>query len=211
MLAFKASGLLGVFGMNFAQLSVVTAAIALGISSSASAATKFNFQFDNSGGGSDGTIGTPIVGSGTFISPIDLGVGQYALSSLAGFSLKFTFGSEVFSTSDIATPTDEVAVSITQLGSLERLVFTENGSTADGGPFGGSLDLVNSETDGLSFEPTAAGGHNLYQESGANGNLGNYLALSATVPEPATWAMMLGGFGGLGMVIRGSRRKPAAI
>jgi hypothetical protein len=33
---------------------------------------------------------------------------------------------------------------------------------------------------------------------------------SAAVPEPAIWAMMLAGFGGLGMALRGQRRKFAA-
>jgi hypothetical protein len=31
----------------------------------------------------------------------------------------------------------------------------------------------------------------------------------AVVPEPVTWAMMLVGLGGLGMAMRGARRKPA--
>lgn len=34
---------------------------------------------------------------------------------------------------------------------------------------------------------------------------------TTAVPEPAGWAMMLVGFGGLGAAIRGRRRKPAAV
>jgi hypothetical protein len=92
-----------------------------------------------------------------------------------------------------------VAVNITQVGSQERLVFTESGPSGDGGPFGGSLDLVNSTGDGLSFEPTFAGGHNLYFE---DANFGNYLALSSGVPEPAAWATLLAGFGIIGAALR---------
>jgi hypothetical protein len=35
--------------------------------------------------------------------------------------------------------------------------------------------------------------------------------VGAAVPEPATWAIMLAGFGGLGAAMRGSRRKQAAV
>jgi hypothetical protein len=185
------------------QSAVATLAFLIAVSASigANAATTFNFQFDNSGGGPDGTISPPLVGSGTFVSPIDLGVGQFALSSLPGFSIQFTFGADTFSATDIATPINEVAVLISQFGSQERLVFTENGQ-GDSGPVGGSLDLVNSVSDAMSFEPTAAGGHTQYVEGSLNNPgptfIGNYLALSSPVPEPATWAMMLIGFAGLG-------------
>jgi hypothetical protein len=43
-----------------------------------------------------------------------------------------------------------------------------------------------------------------------NGTVGSYVGnfnVAAPVPEPATWAMMLLGFGAMGMVIR-RRRKP---
>jgi hypothetical protein len=95
-----------------------------------------------------------------------------------------------------------VAVDITQAGSQERLVFTETASPdADGGPAGGSLDLVHAGSELLTFEPTSAGGHNLYAEFGpTNFNFGNYLALS--VPEPTTWATMLLGLGLAGVMLR---------
>jgi hypothetical protein len=35
------------------------------------------------------------------------------------------------------------------------------------------------------------------------------LTFNAAVPEPGTWAMMLLGFGAIGMVMRGRRRRPA--
>jgi hypothetical protein len=37
----------------------------------------------------------------------------------------------------------------------------------------------------------------------------NYLYNPAGVPEPATWAMLIAGFGGLGAVLRQTRRQPA--
>jgi len=41
------------------------------------------------------------------------------------------------------------------------------------------------------------------------GNLLDEIVVSTAVPEPATWAMMLIGFGGIGLMMRGSRRKGA--
>ena len=57
----------------------------------ASAATTFSFEFDDSGAfGAPGTLTPPIVGTGTFVSPIDLSPGTYDLSSLKGFSVEFS-------------------------------------------------------------------------------------------------------------------------
>jgi hypothetical protein len=79
-------------------------------------------------------------------------------------------------------------------------VFTENGIPGDGGPFDGSLDLINAAEDALSFESTSFGGHNLYFESGSSSYFGNYLAISSTVPELSTWVLALLGFAGLVLV-----------
>jgi hypothetical protein len=202
-----------------AKLGSVVAALVLGASSSASAATVFQIQFDDAMGASPpGTVTTPIVGAGTFISPIDLGVGLYELSTLTGFSLDIGFGDEIFSASDIATPLADVGVLISQDGSDERLVFTEFGASGDDGPFGGSLDMENINTDELSFEPTYAPGgsaHDQYQEVGGgvntNNDSGNYLALGISgAPEPSAWAMMLLGSGGLGAALRRRRHKAVA-
>jgi len=183
----------------------IAALACIGLAGTAHAATTFDFQFDNSGGSeADGTISTPLVGTGTFISPVDLGVGQYALSSLPGFSVQFNIGSDAFGTADIATPIGQVAVDITQFGQQLRVVFTENGSPADGGPHGGSLDLVNGGGDAVSFEPSSAGGHNLYfatANADVPGLFGNYLGLSAA-PEPSSFALLSAGLAGFGFLRR---------
>jgi hypothetical protein len=48
--------------------------------------------------------------------------------------------------------------------------------------------------------------------NGTNGNTGNVGAtLTGGVPEPATWAMMLVGFGGMGALLRQRRRMRATL
>ena len=205
------------------KLPPLIASLALTIAPvvSTSAATQFYFEFDDSGGGPDGTVSPPIVGRGTFVSSVDLAPGTYDLSELTGFSMEFSVPSvATFSTADIATPVDQVAVTITQFApAVERLIFTESGPApcCDGGPLSGSLDLVNSSGFGLSFEPTSFGGHNLYAALDPIGNgleFGNYLALSArssTTPEPSTWVMTLLGFASLALAGYRASKKMNAV
>jgi hypothetical protein len=199
------------------KLTVLLAAALLAGATGAAKATTFTFLFDDSGGGPDGTIGTPIVGVGLFSTPKTLTPGLYALDSLPSYVMFYAFADgSYFTSADIATPTDGVAFDVTSFGAgLLRLEWTEvpGSPDADGGPNGGSLDLLQPLTSSdLTFEPTYFGGHNLYQMFSYGTYtryFGNYLA-TATVPEPASWTMMLVGLGGLGATLRSRRRAPVA-
>lgn len=157
----------------------------------------------------DGPIVPPIVGTGTFVSPIDLVAGTYDLSALSGFSVNFNFASgQTYSTANIATPLTGAAVRIVELGGgVQRLFFTEgSGPGVNGGPANGSLDLI-SGGETLSFEPSFFGGNFLYVET-SGGYIGRYRATSV-VPERATWALLIVGFAAIGGAIRSSRRRQA--
>jgi len=79
--------------------------------------------------------------------------------------------------------------------------FSERITLSSGAPL--ALQSVTFKTTGgqLSFADLAGGNQNI-------GNILDNVSLSA-VPEPATWAVMLLGFGGLGAAMRNNRRKLA--
>jgi hypothetical protein len=57
-----------------------------------------------------------------------------------------------------------------------------------------------------------ASGHVAFTDLGPSDQQGDLLdnvVVTTGVPEPATWAMMLTGFFGVGFMMRGSRRKQA--
>jgi PEP-CTERM motif len=195
-------------------LAALALAIALLLGSagqSTAGPEAFNFQFDNSGGGPDGTITPPIVGTGTLTLASDPGNGTFSLASLTGFGMSFTFGGDTFTQADIKSDNSLTEVVIANDGNQRRVYFTDPGNGAQG-PFGGSLDLVNAAGSDLSFEPSYVGGHNLYFEDGATANLfGNYLGLTApttTVPEPAS--LTLSGLVVAGLALRTLRNRRRA-
>lgn len=85
-----------------------------------------------------------------------------------------------------------------------------------GGPNGGFWDVWVAHE--LDFKATGASATITFSTVGLNANgydvgLDNVSlsAISGGVPEPATWAMMLVGFGGLGAVLRSAKRKLSGV
>jgi hypothetical protein len=102
-------------------------------------------------------------------------------------------------------------VAINPINNLEFTEILFNGTAVAASFFsapGGEPDLV--FFTGL---PAGAGSNSLTVRgtNGGNGSFGGSLSFTpatvAAIPEPATWAMMLGGFGMVGGAMRARRRK----
>ncbi|MCW2337727.1 hypothetical protein M2337_001960 [Sphingobium sp. B2D3A] len=97
---------------------------------------------------------------------------------------------------------------------IDLLTVTINGK--DVPIFGQGTDV---ESAGISGFPIMAGMLNELVISGTSAGLGSYggnltftpSPVSAPVPEPATWALMLLGFGSLGYTMRRARRTSARV
>jgi hypothetical protein len=117
------------------------------------------------------------------------------LLTLTAFSLDL--GSAHFGLADVGATFNSINDSL-QIGGLAN---------------GGIANLLGTTNDfvlTLTFDPlTGTGGNGAFQFTTANTN-SFYLATSASstaVPEPATWAMMLLGFGAIGFAMRRSRKQ----
>jgi hypothetical protein len=101
---------------------------------------------------------------------------------------------------------------------IPDLLFTYTGPDfqTSGGPFGGITYFTGLSADST-FGGTATGSFsavaikNVGDLAGTNTYNVGLVAVPSAVPEPATWAMMLTGFLGLGMALRNRRRKDVAL
>jgi hypothetical protein len=78
-----------------------------------------------------------------------------------------------------------------------------------------TMNLGGQETGGLSNVPITAGMQNIlsitYLSRGAGSYGGNLSFAPSAIPEPGTWAMMLLGFGGIGLMLRSRRRQQTRV
>ena len=185
------------------RFSFLVAALLLWVSCVPASAVTYEFGFDNI---DDGILMAPFTGTGvvSFDGPIK--DGSFPMDSFANIQMNFDFGSLAsFTEQDIATPTDEVVLVISDGG--QRLQFSSIGLGGTG-PFAGAIDFVSGDMGfGLSTEPPGFGGNlDLYFVadifSGTMPLFGNYAG--TLVPEPSALSSAFAG--ALLLFIRRKRR-----
>jgi len=105
---------------------------------------------------------------------------------------------------------DTILGSITGLNDSATFNFGSlnlSGFTVLGAHFGNNIDSdVNNVTAFWLLDLGATTTHTITLSDGQGSSNAQIFATGGAVPEPATWAMMLLGFGGIGMAMRGSRK-----
>jgi hypothetical protein len=89
------------------------------------------------------------------------------------------------------------------------LLLTLNGQTFDVGAIGFPGQFFGFTSTALDIQSITSSGHGPVGAAFTQGSMIDLLDVSQPVPEPASWALMLLGFGGLGAVLRRSRRQLA--
>lgn len=197
--------------------TLLAAAVAsLALAGSASAATIFTDDFINVAYGSNVTPAGWTATDGTVegLGPAFFGglcisggsADQYCVD-LDGSTGDAGVMSQGFSLLGNTTYVASFDLSGSQRGDLNSVLVTFGGASA-------TYSLASSDTFAtrtLSFTPTSTGTYSLSFANAGGDNLGallDHVSIdSVAVPEPATWALMLTGFGGLGAMLR--RRRTA--
>ena len=167
------------------------AAMALGAMASSASAVTFLFSYTGDGGanGASGTLQATANGNGTYTAT----------------SGTITAFGPVVSGSGVLTPDPTApAASFSPSGFFiydDQLLPSQNPLLSNPGLL---FDVGGAEVNIFSNGP-GPDTYTLYNNDGANVN-GDF-ALSAAVPEPATWALMLAGFGLAGAAARTSRKR----
>lgn len=129
------------------------------------------------------------------LTPFSLGSGPTdndAWISYANFALPFT------------TPGTQVPLNSALWAALNGVDYTVNGNTSS--PYS-----VNFNSSGFYGNVWLIGAANPNPDSYADGFKLSSIKVNAAVPEPATWAMMLLGFGAIGLSVRARRRSGIAV
>jgi hypothetical protein len=149
-----------------------------------------NHLFDKSGGGDENGLGLTSDPSGDHeisgANFIQIDVSALPVGSVDSFQMGSTTGGEGWT------------------------VFGSNTAGVLGSALAGLTDVINDE--GVSH--TLPGGYEFYDFKAAGIEGSNVLlhefVVTTAVPEPATWAMMLIGIGGLGGMLRASRKSASS-
>jgi len=160
-------------------------------------------------------------GSGTIDFTSSLGDGTYGLADIASFTFTLEFGRQPtnplgspYQTADYTyTLADLTSFSLTMLGGVPQDASFVIGpepsyqhNSPGFNPAPQSIEYVSGVLDGLQFFAWPPGGTKTLNAEG-NSIDGTFTGLAA-VPEPATWALMIAGFGIAGARMRSRRATP---
>jgi hypothetical protein len=185
----------GMIAMRFDNFRVISvwAALTLSISALPAHAATQLFDWTLTSPGPDGFNASPITGSGTLTATEETG-GAWLVTAATGTVTDIYIPSFVYSVTGPATPSQNV-LSTTN----DNLIFPAGSFLVDGNGLGFAT------TDGgASMDIVLENGQ--YEVTAANLGIGAGGFTLTAVPEPATWAMMLIGFGGLGAMLRKGRQ-----
>lgn len=189
---------MGAFKMRRSLLVIGTAIGALLASTSASAATFVVSSVTNSVGGGTGLATGLQVTAGQGIQISAPSTALWSAGTLPRWS-----NADGLVANLLATGTDASGQTAGTLIGQAIAPLTQNGFTA---PYGALVGQIGSTYQllGTNVGTTAWGTGELllyYWDANNNDNRGS-ITVAATVPEPATWALMMAGFGILGFGLR---------
>jgi hypothetical protein len=143
----------------------------------------------------DYTFTTGDAGSGTFSVDIDFAANSFVLSAF-----DYTLGSTTFTTAN---------VTLEQTGGFDFVIGGNTNGATIVSSLGGADDFVFDWGPGPVFPPSSFTYYvaaDIFPERTTSNTLAFAETPTSGVPEPASWAMMLLGFGGIGMALRGKGR-----
>lgn len=201
--------------MRLKSVIFASAVAALSLSAaSANAATNLGFESGLSGwtlngnGGSSGSYGSFTAAEGSKLGYVEAGwAGVYStLTQIFTLAAGQTItGSVGFQSNDYLPYNDDAYLAINGLHLFDSSVAQVGSNGASGWKT-------------FSYTAAAAGNYaltlgvrNVGDSQSASGAVLDNVSLSAAVPEPATWAMMLMGFAATGVLLRSNRRRAVAL
>lgn len=186
------------------KFAFLTAAALASVSAPAMSATVVVDAFANSSSGGVGKATGVVLSSGSFFTVSAALDDLWASGALPRWSNANGMTGDLF-----ATGTDESGEAVGTLIGINHGLWNQNSISAHYGTLVGEINGIYQAL-GASFAGNAwaSGELKLYYWDSNNGdNIGSVAVDVAAVPEPATWAMMVGGLAVAGVAMR--RRKTA--